>query len=440
MKKSDTYTQLKKRIISKQAVVAVIGLGYVGLPMAVQFARKGFSVIGIDTSKKRVTRLKKGISYIGDVDDKDISEAVASKRFTVTTSAKPLSGCDVVIICVPTPLNRALKPDISYILSASKILKQNSRAGQLVILESTTYPGTTRDIIMPVLAGREGKAGKDFFLAFSPERIDPGNPRYDFSNIPKLVGGITEKCTCLAKTLYEMVTEKAIGLSSPESAEVTKLLENSFRIVNIGLINEFAHLCHKLGIDVWEVVEAAKTKPFGFMPFYPGPGVGGHCIPADPMYLSWKARKVGFETRMIDLAARVNINAPKHVVERISDLLKEQNKKIKGSNILLLGASYKENINDLRESPALDVIKLLDGKKAAWSYCDSFIPYLDICGIRAKSKTLSKSLVKKQDLVVILTGHSGVDYEMVAANAKLIFDTRNVAGKKGIKGENIVKL
>ena len=436
----DNYSSLKKKIKNRKAVVGVVGLGYVGLPMAVEFARKSFAVIGVDSSEKRIKRLKKGTSYIGDLTDKDIAATTKRYKFDVTTDAAVMAKCDAVIICVPTPINKAQKPDISYILSVTKSVKRYLRPGQLVILESTTYPGTTRDVILPTLNRTKLKVGKDFFLAFSPERIDPGNPKYNFSNIPKLVGGITPRCTELAELLYSMVTAKVISLSSPETAEVTKLLENSFRIVNIGLINEFAHLCNKLGIDVWEVIKAASTKPFGFMPFYPGPGVGGHCIPADPMYLSWKARKVGFETKMIDMAAKVNINAPRHVVERIGEMLKNNGRKFKGSKILLLGVAYKKDINDLRESPSLDVIKLLERKKAAWRYSDMYIPYLDIHGIKSKSVDLTSAVVGDQDVVVIITDHSDVDYKMVAGKAKLVFDTRNIMGRLGIRGENIVKL
>ena len=436
----DKYTNLKQKLLSKKAVVGVIGLGYVGLPMAIQFARKGFKVIGLDSSKKRIARLKKGESYIGDIEGKDIQKAISSENFTPTTNSKVISKCDVIIVCVPTPINKSLKPDISYIRSAARTIKDNFKKGQLVVLESTTYPGTTRDVLMPILSGKKLKAGEDFFLAFSPERIDPGNPKYDFSNIPKLVGGITEKCTVLAKLLYKQVTKKVIGLTSPETAEVTKLLENSFRIVNIGLINEFAHLCHKLGIDVWEVVEAAKTKPFGFMPFYPGPGVGGHCIPADPMYLSWKARKVGFETRMVDLAAKVNITAPKHVAERVEEIIKKDGKRIKGARILVLGAAYKEDINDLRESPALEIFKILERKRAAWFYSDSYIPFLDIQGLKSKSVKLSPALIKEQDLILVLTAHTDVDYKMVCENAKCVFDTRNVTRRIRKKGDNIIVL
>jgi UDP-N-acetyl-D-glucosamine dehydrogenase len=436
----NTYADLKRGIKSKTAVVGVVGLGYVGLPMAVQFVRKGFSVVGLDLSKKRIARLKKGISYIGDIQDAEIKDVLLSGRFTATSNDAYLKKCDVVIVCVPTPINKALKPDISYILSAAKVLKKNMRPGQLFVLESTTYPGTTRDVLLPILSGKKLIPGEDLFLAFSPERIDPGNPKYDFTNIPKLVGGITGRCTDLARMLYEQVTAKVVGLTSPETAEVTKLLENSFRIVNIGLINEFARLCHKLNIDVWEVIEAAKTKPFGFMPFYPGPGVGGHCIPADPMYLSWKARKVGFETQMIDLAAKVNIKAPSHVTERLAEILKKDKKTVKNSKVLILGAAYKKDVNDLRESPALDVIKILEQKKALWKYSDEYIPYLDICGIRSESVKLTPGLVKAQDIVLILTDHSGVDYEMVVNNAKRIFDTRNITGKLGLKGDNITRL
>jgi UDP-N-acetyl-D-glucosamine dehydrogenase len=436
----NTYSTLKNKIKLKKAVIGVIGLGYVGLPMAVQFAKKGFTVNGLDSSEKRINRLKKGISYIGDLTDKDIKEAVTRYKFSATPDASVLAGCDVVIICVPTPINKALKPDISYILSVAKSLRPLLRPGQLVILESTTYPGTTRDIILPILNKTKLKVGEDFFLAFSPERIDPGNPKYDFSNITKLVGGITPRCTDLARGLYSMVTAKVVGLSSPETAEVTKLLENSFRIVNIGLINEFAHLCHRLGIDVWEVIEAAKTKPFGFMPFYPGPGVGGHCIPADPMYLSWKARKVGFETEMIDLAAKVNIDAPHHVARRVSRILKERKIKLKGAKILVIGAAYKKDINDLRESPAIEVLKYFEKKKVKWEYHDRHIPYLDIHGLKGKSKKLTSGIVRKSDLVLILTDHSDVDYKLIANNAKLIFDTRNAMERAGIRGERIIKL
>ena len=436
----DYYKELRKKIRDKSAVITVMGLGYVGLPIALEFAKKGFTVNGLDTSKKRVDRLNKGISYIEDVSSKEVSSVLKKSKFKATTSVDVIKSSDAVIVCVPTPLNSKNKPDISYMLSAGRTLKKNLMPGQIVVLESTTYPGTTRDVFLPLLAKKGLQLDKDFFLAFSPERIDPGNPKYDFTNIPKIIGGITENSTELGKLLYSNVTEKVVGVSSPETAEITKLLENTFRIVNIGLINEFAALCHKLNVDVWEVIKAAKTKPFGFMPFYPGPGVGGHCIPADPMYLSWKARKVGFRTHMIDLASKVNRLAPKYVTERIKEILRAEGKEIHRSRILLIGAAYKKDVNDLRESPVLDIIRILKNAKARWSYYDPHIPYLDIHGIKAKPITLTGKNIKEQDVVVILTGHSSVDYGKIVKNAKVVFDTRNVLEEKGIKGENIIKL
>jgi len=434
------YSDLRKKIKGRKAKVAVVGLGYVGLPMAVEFAKKGFSVSGLDSSSKRVNRLKKGISYIEDTSAAEIKAVIKKGRLSVTTDERCLDAADVIIVCVPTPLSEDLKPDISYIRRATKTLKKHLRRGQLIVLESTTYPGTTREVVSPVLQKKGLCLGEDFYLAFSPERIDPGNPKYSFSNIPKLVGAFTNNGTELARMLYSMVVDKVVGLSSPETAEVTKLLENTFRIVNIGLINEFAQLCHVFKIDVWEVIEAAKTKPFGFMPFYPGPGVGGHCIPADPIYLSWKARKMGFRTKMIDLAAKVNRRAPELVVKRAVELLDGKNKKIKGARVLLLGVSYKKDVNDLRESPALDIIKLLMENKARWSYHDPHIPYLDVHGIKAKPVKLTRAFLKEQDLVMLVTGHSCFDYGMLARNSALIFDTRNAFGSRGIKGDNIFKL
>ena len=434
------YRDLQEKIKSKKAIVTVVGLGYVGLPMALEFCKKGFRVNGLDTSKKRVEGLRKGVSYIEDIPSSAIVATIKKGKFNVTDNMEVMGTSDVIIVCVPTPLDKKHKPDISYILSVSRTLKKHMRPGQLVILESTTYPGTTREVMLPVMEKSGLVLGKDFYLVFSPERIDPGNPKYDFRNIPKVVGGMTPRGTELAKLLYLQVTEKVVGVSSTEAAEVTKLLENTFRIVNIGLINEFAALCDKLKIDVWEVVDAAGTKPFGFMQFYPGPGVGGHCIPADPMYLSWKARKVGFRTQMIDLAAKVNRMAPNYVVERMQKILKAGGKQIKGAKILLLGVAYKKDVNDLRESPALDILQLLKEKKAKWSYYDTFIPYLDIEGLKSKPVKMTKKLLKEQDLVVILTDHSNVDYRFIAANAAKIFDTRNALGKRRIKGEHIVKL
>ncbi|MBU1083920.1 MAG: nucleotide sugar dehydrogenase [Candidatus Omnitrophota bacterium] len=434
------YKTLKDKIAKKKAVITVMGLGYVGLPIALEFAKKGFTVNGLDSDKSRVDRLNRGSSYISDINAEELSKIRANKRFKATTDKKVLAGSNIVIVCVPTPLGKTHKPDLSFIIKASRTLKDCLCEGQIVIFESTTYPGTTKEVIMPILEKSGLKAGKDFYLAFSPERIDPGNKEYDFTNITKLVGGITERGGNIAKLLYSYVVKKVVHLSSTETAEVTKLLENTFRIVNIGLINEFANLCNKLDIDVWEVINAAKTKPFGFMPFYPGPGIGGHCIPADPMYLSWKARKVGFETKMIDLAAKVNRNAPVHVVQRIVEILKGEEKKIRGSKIFMVGVTYKRDVNDLRESPALDIMEILIKKGASVSYYDPYVPKFDIDGIKKSSVKPTKKILNMQDIVVVVTDHSCVDYRMIALNAGSIFDTRNIFERKGIKSENVVKL
>ncbi|MBD3379108.1 MAG: nucleotide sugar dehydrogenase [Candidatus Omnitrophica bacterium] len=437
---SDSYAQISKKIKDRTVKVSVVGLGYVGLPMALSFANKGISVSGFDLSRKRISRLKRGISYIKDVTGRQIAEAVKKGAFSPTSSKKSLRDADVIIICVPTPLRKIKDPDISYILDASRTLSGQLRSGQLIVVESTTFPGTTRDVILPELKKSGLELDRDFFLAFSPERIDPGNEKYGFENIPKVLGGVTGKSTRLGKKLYSMVVEKVVGVSCAEVAEVSKLLENTFRIVNIALIYEFAMLCDKLDIDVWEVIEAAKTKPFGFMPFYPGPGIGGHCIPADPMYLSWKARKVGFRTDMVDLAARLNRMFPGYVANRAAGLIKRRGKKIKGSSVLMLGVAFKRDVNDLRESPALEIIEKLEKKGVKVDYFDPYIPYLDIHDIKKKPVKLSASAVSRYDMVLLATDHSNVDYRLVAENADMIFDTRNVFERNGITGNNIVKL
>jgi UDP-N-acetyl-D-glucosamine dehydrogenase len=436
----NTYTKLKEKISKKKATVAVVGLGYVGLPIALELSKKGFKVNGLETNVRRVRQLKKGASYINDITPESIQKAMDKGKFSVTTNTEILKECDVVIICVPTPLRKVKTPNISYIIHACRSLSRRLHPGQLIIVESTTYPGTTRDVILPELEKSGLKVGKDFFLAFSPERIDPGNKKYSFTNIPKIIGGVTGKGTKLGELLYSKIIKKVVGVSTVEAAEVTKLLENTFRIVNIALINEFAMLCNKLKIDVWEVIDAAGTKPFGFMPFYPGPGIGGHCIPADPMYLSWKARAVGFRTKMVDLAAKTNRIMPLYVTERIEGILKSAKKNIKGARVLVIGVTYKKDVNDLRESPALGVIKQLGKKKVSISYHDPFIPYLDVHGIKMRSRKLNPALLKKQDLVLVITDHSGLDYRRIAKNSRLILDTRNVFGKKKIKVGNIVKL
>ncbi len=435
-----TYTELKKKIKDKKAVITVVGLGYVGLPIALEFCEKGYTVNGLDNNTERVNKLRKGISYVDDISSGDMRKIILKGNFVATTDNKVLGTSDVIIICVPTPLQKITEPDISYIVHASNMMRSYMRPGQLIIVESTTYPGTTREVILPELEKSGYKMDQDFYLGFSPERIDPGNPKYSLTNIPKVVGGITEKSTELGKLVYSQIVKKVVGVSSTETAEVSKLLENTFRIVNIGLINEFAMLCNKLGIDVWEVIETAKTKPFGFMPFYPGPGVGGHCIPADPMYLSWKARTIGFKTEMIDLAAEINRMIPAYVVERVCEFLKERKKKFAETKALLIGMAYKRDVNDLRESPALDIFEMLEKKKVTTSYHDPHIPHFNAAGGRKRSRKLTAALVRRQDIVIIVADHSGLDYKMIADNAKIVLDTRNVFEKKKIKGENIIKL
>ena len=434
------YNELKTKINNKKVSIAVMGLGYVGLPIALEFAKKGYKVNGLDNNRGRVQNLKKGISYIEDVSDKEIQKIVSDCNIYFTTNDKVLATSDVVIVCVPTPLRKIKEPDISYIIHASRAMKKHIHTGQFIIVESTTYPGTTRDVILPELEKSGFCHGTDFFLAFSPERIDPGNPKFNLVNIPKVIGGINQEGTDLGKLLYSKILKKVIGVPNTEIAEVTKLLENTFRIVNIALINEFAMLCNKLNIDVWEVLKAASTKPFGFMPFYPGPGIGGHCIPADPMYLSWKAQTVGFETKMVDLAAKTNRLMPAYVVKRIRELLKKDKLKIKDSKILILGTAYKKDVNDLRESPALDIIELLKKNGAIIKYHDTYIPYLNLHGLKYKSCKLTPSVLKNQDLTLIVTDHSDVDYAMVKKHAKKIFDTRNVYSREDIKNGNIDKL
>ncbi|MFH1846957.1 MAG: nucleotide sugar dehydrogenase [Candidatus Omnitrophota bacterium] len=434
------YSELRKKIKGRNAVVTIVGLGYVGLPIALEFCKKGFIVKGLDNNTRRIEKLRKKISYIDDISSEEIVEILKKGTFDVTTDEKVLNKSDVIILCVPTPLRKVKEPDMSYLIYASRSLRKYLRSGQLVIVESTTYPGTTREVILTELEKSGYKLDEDFFLAFSPERIDPGNPRYGLVNIPKVIGGLTKLSTDLGKLLYSQILKNVVPVSSAETAEVTKLLENTFRIVNIGLINEFAMLCSRLNIDVWEVIKAAGTKPFGFMPFYPGPGIGGHCIPADPMYLSWKARKVGFETKMVDLAAWTNRRMPEYVVERTVNFLKDQKKKLSLGKVLIVGVSYKKDVNDLRESPALEIIKGLKKKKINIAYHDDHIPYINVHGIKMKSRKLTPREIRKHDIVLVIADHSYLDYKMIADEAKLVYDTRNVFETKKIKKENIFKL
>lgn len=424
--------ELKRKIANKNAYIGIIGLGYVGLPLAVEFAKTGFRVTGFDTDKARVNSIKEGISYILDVPSGDVKELVRNKNLSVTLDKALLKDMDVIIICVPTPLRKTREPDISYILQAAEDIALNFRRGQLIILESTTYPGTTEEIILPKLGANGLKLGKDFCVAFSPERVDPGNPKYKTKDIPKVVGGVTEICTELTKLLYSRIIREVIAVSNTRTAEMVKLLENTYRAVNIGLINELALMCSKMNLNIWEVIEAAKTKPFGFMPFYPGPGLGGHCLPCDPIYLSWKARTQGFEARLIELAAEINSSMPDYVVEKITLALNEKKRAIKASKILVVGVTYKKDINDLRESPALTIINSLITKEAKVQYHDPLVAAFEIDGLKLGSTELTKENIASSDCVVIVTDHTSLDYKLIADNAALIIDTRNAL--KGFKG------
>ncbi len=432
------FEKTKEKLLNKKARIGIIGLGYVGLPLAVEFAKANFSVTGVDTDKERILRINKGLSYILDVSSEEVKALVSKKILKAQSDTEILKEMDVIIICVPTPLRKTREPDISYIISATDEIAKNLTKGKLIVLESTTYPGTTEEVILPKLDSQDFKAGRDFFLAFSPERVDPGNKIYKTKDIPKVVGGVTKNCTELARLLYSQIINEVIAVSSTRVAEMVKLLENTYRIVNIGLVNEIALMCNKLGIDVWEVINAAKTKPFGFMPFYPGPGIGGHCIGIDPIYLSWKARMHGFEARFIELASQINSYMPNFVVERIASGLNENSKSLKGSQILILGVTYKKDVSDTRESPALEIITLLQKKGAEVSYHDPFVPRLQVNGMSLESVKLTKKDLSLKDCTVIITDHSELDYKFVLDNSKLIVDTRNVL--KEFKDKKIVKI
>lgn len=425
--------QLEQRIKDKTAKIAVIGLGYVGLPLAVELSKAGFQVTGIDTDANRVNNVKNAIAYILDVNIEDIKKLVQSKSLLVTTDFRRLKYIDVIIICVPTPLKRKYQPNINYIKSAVRQIKLHLRKGQLIILESTTYPGTTDEVILPILESTGLKCGEDFFLVFSPERIDPGNEKFPLSKIPKVVGGVTAESSHLFKLLYENIIERVVVVSSPRAAETVKLLENTFRLINIGLVNEFAMMCHKMNMDVWEIIDAAKTKPFGFMPFYPGPGVGGHCIPKDPLYLYWKAKLHGFKSRFIKLAADFNSSMPMYIVERLSAI-----KPLSGIKILVLGVTYKRNVKDLRKSPALELIDLLKKNKSEVFYADPLIPYIKLGHFNLKAAPLTQETLNSMDCVVLITDHTAFDYDFILKHSKTIFDTRNAY--KGIKSEKVIPL
>ncbi len=440
-RKGDSYATLKGLLLEKNAKIGVIGLGYVGLPLSMAFAESGFKVLGMDLSKSKVKSLEEGTSYIPDVPTPMVAKHVRSKRFKAFSGFEKLAESDVIVICVPTPLSKTKDPDMSYIVSAVEQIAKYLREGQLIVLESTTYPGTTREYMLPVLekAG-DGtlKCGKDFFIAFSPERVDPGNPKYNVFNTPKVVGGMTPACGELASIFYAQSVEKVIRVSSPESAEMVKLLENTFRAVNIGLVNEVAIMCEKLKIDCWEVIEAASSKPFGFMPFYPGPGLGGHCIPIDPSYLSWKLRSLNYTARFIELATSINSSMPGFVCDKVALALNDDGKAVKNSKILVMGVAYKKDIDDMRESPAIEVIHLLEARGAHVDYFDTFVPDFDYEGLKMKSVSWSKDLAKKYDAVVITTDHSNIDYAALLKSSKRIIDTRNAL--KDYKDDRIVRL
>ena len=417
---------LQKKIESRSATCAVIGLGYVGLPLSVELASAGFTVYGIDKNLDKVEAVNRGESYIPDVRDEAVRDGVNAGKLKATTDFGVISDCDVVSICVPTPLNKTRDPDISYIISAlEEGIVPHVHTGMLIVLESTTYPGTTEEVVVPAVTDRNLKVGEDVFVAFSPERVDPGNPHFQTGNIPKVVGGMTEACTRVATLFYNSFLDKVHPVSSAAVAEMVKIHENTFRSVNIALVNELALMCDRLDIDVWEVIEGASTKPFGFMPFYPGPGLGGHCIPIDPYYLSWKARSVGFEARFIELAGQVNSSMPLHVVEKASDALNSAGKALRGSKILILGVAYKKDIDDERESPAIDIIDRLIKKGAVVSYTDSYIPELDVGTTVLRAADISVELLQGTDLAIIITDHSDFDYDLILANAPLLLDTRN---------------
>jgi UDP-N-acetyl-D-glucosamine dehydrogenase len=423
---------IKNLISEKRARIGVIGLGYVGLPLIVEFCLKNFEGIGFEVDEKKAAAINNGESYIVDVTSENVKKCVEEGKLMATTNFAELSRCDVIIICVPTPLRKTKDPDMSYILAAGEEIQKYMRRGQLIILESTTYPGTTDEVLQPMFEEKGFKLDEDFLLAFSPERVDPGNPQFQTHNIPKVVGGVGKDSTEVATLLYSQVVENVHAVSSARVAEAAKLWENTFRAINIGMANEMAKVCNALGIDTWEVVRAAATKPFGFMPFYPGPGIGGHCIPLDPHYLSWKARQHGFDSRFITLAEEINSSMPKYVAGLVRDALNEAEKSVKGSKILILGVAYKKDIDDMRESPALSVIDLLRARGADVSYHDPFVPevhfdhaYTIGAGDPLYNSDLTDDLIASSDCIVICTEHSGVDYTKVCELASVIVDTRN---------------
>ena len=433
--------ELIQMIQKRRANIAVVGLGYVGLPLAITFANAGFTVTGIDPIQEKVDMVNRSESYISDVTNAALRKHVEAGKIRATTDYSVLSEIDAVSICVPTPLRKTGDPDMSFIASSSESIAPYLHRGMIVVLESSTYPGTTREFVLPKLtSSKDLKVGEDFFLAFSPERVDPGRTDFTTYNTPKVVGGVTANCTEVATAWYREALQTVVPVSTAEVAELTKLLENTFRMVNISMVNELAQMCDRLKIDVWEVIDAAATKPFGFMKFTPGPGMGGHCIPVDPLYLSWKMKTVNYTARFIDLASEVDSNMPRYVVGKIQDALNRYKKPLNGSKVLVLGVAYKPNINDLRESPALDVIHLLQEKGAVVSYSDPYVPALDVDSIQLTSEKDLPSAVEKADCVAIITNHSKFDYNMILEKAQLIFDARNALKELGKNSVKVVKL
>lgn len=433
--------EFSKKLETKKVNFGVIGLGYVGLPLAVEFANENFKVTGIDIDESKVNKLKNGENYIGDVNDEELKKAVKNGYIKATTDFSVIKDLDFISICVPTPLNKLKDPDMSFIQNSMQEITKYLHKDLVVVLESTTYPGTTKEFLSPILEKTGLKVGKDIYLAFSPERVDPGNEIYKTKNTPKVLGGITPKCTEYSKKVYDQVFDEVVPVSSAEAAEMTKLLENTFRMINIGLVNEMAMVCDKLGVDVWEVIDAAATKPFGFMKFYPGPGLGGHCIPIDPHYLSWKMKSLNYKTKFIDLAAEINTAMPEYVIQNVSNGLNHHKKSINGSSILIIGMAYKKNIKDLRESPSIDIYNLLIEKGAKVKYHDPYCPVVRVDGEKdLKSKELTEKLLNNSDAVVITTDHSNIDYQFIVDNAQLVIDTRNVTKKLKRKKNKIVRL
>lgn len=432
--------ELIRKIESKEAVLGIIGLGYVGLPLAVEFGQAGFSVVGIDVDRRKVDAVNQGISYIQDVPTAEVRALVDAGRLKATTDYAALREIDAVSICVPTPLRKTKDPDISYIIATVEEIVKYVHRGQLIVLESTTYPGTTDEVILSELVNTGLNVGEDFFLAFSPERVDPGNPTYHTKNTPKVIGGVTPSCSEVAKRLYEQAIDTVIPVTSTRAAELVKLLENTFRSVNIGLVNEIAMMCDKLDVDVWEVIDAAATKPFGFMPFYPGPGLGGHCIPIDPYYLAWKMKTLNYNARFIELAGEINAAMPEYVVDKVTDALNAAVKSVNTARILVLGIAYKKDIDDVRESPALDIMRLLDRKGAALHYHDPFIPTCTEEPFDLASVALSAELLESMDCVILVTNHSQYDARWLVEHSKIFVDTRNVTKDVPAGDHPVIKL